>query len=56
MQLIKAENYEDMSRIAAEIIIRKVRSANRVTLGLATGGTPKGTYERLVADHRQNGT
>lgn len=56
MKLIKAKDYQDMSRKAADFIIEKVRQNPSMTLGLATGGTPVGTYENLVKDHRDNHT
>ncbi len=40
-----------MSKKAAEIIIERVRRAPDMVLGLATGGTPIGTYQELVSDH-----
>ncbi|EDL66703.1 glucosamine-6-phosphate deaminase [Bacillus sp. SG-1] len=56
MNLIAVEDYQEMSRRAAAIIIEKVRSSNAVNLGLATGGTPVGTYECLIEDHNENHT
>ncbi|OIJ22391.1 glucosamine-6-phosphate deaminase [Anaerobacillus alkalidiazotrophicus] len=48
MKLIKVKNYEDMSEKVAEMIIEKIRKTSKLNLGLATGGTPKGTYKKLV--------
>ena len=56
MEIIKVNNYEEMSKTAADYISRKVRQFPEVTLGLATGSTPVGTYKRLIEDHRDNGT
>ncbi|SMO52337.1 glucosamine-6-phosphate deaminase [Melghirimyces algeriensis] len=56
MNVIQVENYEDMSQKAAEILIGKIRRFPAMNLGLATGGTPIGTYRRLVQDHQMNGT
>ncbi|WP_165061173.1 glucosamine-6-phosphate deaminase [Adlercreutzia sp. ZJ154] len=50
MNIIIADDYEKMSRIAADIIAEKVRNQPKCVLGLATGSTPIGTYENLVAD------
>src|SRR5699024_8812219 len=38
------------------MIITHVVNHPKITLGLATGGTPKGTYRRMIDDHRENGT
>jgi glucosamine-6-phosphate deaminase len=56
MKIIEVENYEQMSQTAANYIIDKVKQNPTLTLGLATGGTPKGTYDQLIKDHGENGT
>jgi glucosamine-6-phosphate deaminase len=56
MKIKKVKSYEEMSRIAANIIIDKVRSNPSINLGLATGSTPVGMYEKLVQDHQEKGT
>lgn len=56
MNIIKVTNYEEMSRIAAQHIIDKVRSNSKINLGLATGSTPKGVYRYLVEDYIKNQT
>lgn len=56
MKIIEAKDYQDMSKIAAEYIIQKVKAFSKLSLGLATGGTPVGVYSRLIADHQENGT
>ena len=48
MKIIRTKNYEDMSRKAANIISAQVILKPDCVLGLATGGTPVGTYEQLV--------
>ncbi|WP_026695854.1 glucosamine-6-phosphate deaminase [Peribacillus kribbensis] len=56
MKIIEANDYQDMSKIAADYIMKKVSTSPNIKLGLATGGTPTGIYSNLVADHRENGT
>lgn len=56
MNLIKVKDYAEMSQKAAEFIIDKVRSTPGLKLGLATGGTPVGTYQKLIEDHQNNKT
>lgn len=56
MEIVKVKNYEVMSKTAAEYMINKIRQYPEVTLGLATGGTPVGTYKNLIQDHRNNKT
>ena len=48
MKIIKAKDYEDMSRKAANIISAQVILKPDCVLGLATGSTPIGTYRHLV--------
>lgn len=50
MQIIIADNYDDMSRKAADIIASQVQRTPDCVLGLATGTTPIGLYDQLVAD------
>ncbi len=52
MDIIIRENYEQMSRYAAEIIAGYVKAKPDCVLGLATGGTPIGAYRELVKMHR----
>ena len=49
MRIIRTKNYEEMSRKAAAIIAAQVIHKPDCVLGLATGGTPVGTYKNLVA-------
>lgn len=48
MKIIKAKDYQDMSRKAANIISAQVIMKPNCVLGLATGSTPIGAYENLV--------
>ena len=48
MKIIKAKDYNDMSRKAANIISAQVIMKPNCVLGLATGSTPIGTYDQLV--------
>ena len=56
MRVIITENYEEMSRVAADIIIDIVKNNPEAVLGLATGSSPIGTYDNMVKDHLDNGT
>ncbi len=53
MKIIKAKDYEDMSRKAANIISAQVIMKPDCVLGLATGSSPVGTYEKLVEWYRK---
>ena len=47
MKFIKANSYDELSRIAADIISAQVILKPNCVLGLATGSTPLGTYACL---------
>ena len=48
MKIIKAKDYQDMSRKAANIISAQIIMKPDCVLGLATGSTPIGTYKQLI--------
>lgn len=48
MKIIYAADYQDLSQKAASIIAAQVLLYPNSVLGLATGSTPIGTYEKLV--------
>lgn len=56
LRIIEAIDYEHMSSLAARYLIEKISTNPESILGLATGGTPEGTYKRLIEDYRTNGT
>ncbi|PFG04947.1 glucosamine-6-phosphate deaminase [Bacillus sp. es.034] len=56
MKRIEVKDYQEMSQVAADYLLSKLKTSENLTLGLATGGTPKGLYEALIDDHEQNGT
>ena len=48
MNIIRAKDYQDMSRKAANIILAQIIMKPDCVLGLATGSTPVGTYRQLI--------
>lgn len=55
MLLRVTRDYEAMSEHAAGIVAERLRKKPALVLGLATGGTPLGTYGVLIRMHRENG-
>ncbi len=53
MKIIKTENYDMMSRKAANIIAAQIINKSNSVLGLATGSTPIGTYKRLIEMYKE---
>lgn len=55
MEIIIQPTPEAGGIIAAQIIAKLVRKKPDCVLGLATGGTPLGTYRELIRMHREDG-
>ncbi|HIT33892.1 MAG TPA: glucosamine-6-phosphate deaminase [Candidatus Faecousia intestinigallinarum] len=51
MRIISAKDYQDVSRKAANIIASQVILKPNCVLGLATGSSPVGTYQQLIAKY-----
>jgi glucosamine-6-phosphate deaminase len=51
MRVVILNTAEDVSRRAAEMIIARVTAKPHAVLGLATGGTPLGTYRELIQEY-----
>ncbi|UAL46418.1 glucosamine-6-phosphate deaminase [Sutcliffiella horikoshii] len=56
MDIITANTYDDLSQVAAEIIIKKVKQNPNLVIGMATGSTPTKLYKFLIKDYKENGT
>jgi|GEM_PF-6650199 len=52
IRIYAAENYEEMSEKAARIIAAQMIVKPECVLGLATGSSPVGTYQRLVERYK----
>lgn len=52
MHIIKAENYKEMSELAASKIIEQVNKKSNSVLGLATGSTPEGLYKEVIQAYK----
>ncbi|MCK9246192.1 MAG: glucosamine-6-phosphate deaminase [Anaerolineaceae bacterium] len=55
MIIVKAQNYDEISKKAASYIAAQVQLKPACVLGLATGSTPCGTYQELIRYHREEG-
>jgi glucosamine-6-phosphate deaminase len=54
-KIVVCRDADAASGKVAEIIADAIRSQPKTVLGLATGGTPVGTYRELVRMHREDG-
>ncbi len=52
MEVIITKDYNEMSKVAANAIADLIRTKPNAVLGLATGGTPIGTYKELIRRHK----
>lgn len=55
MKIIIANNYDELSKKAANIIGKEIKKNPNIVLGLATGSTPLGTYKELIRLHVEEG-
>lgn len=54
MRIIVCENYEEVSKKAAQMILSQITLKPNSVLGLATGSTPVGMYKNLIAMNKDN--
>lgn len=55
MLVVVRKDYQQVSEAAARLIAERLRRKPNLTLGLATGSTPLGTYRELIRMHVQDG-
>lgn len=51
LKILEGTDYDDMSRLAANMIFAQITLQPNCVLGLATGSTPIGTYNHLVESY-----
>lgn len=52
MKLFVCKNYDEMSQKATEVVAEVIKNKPDCVLGLATGSTPVGMYQRLAEQNR----
>lgn len=52
MEVVKASNYEDMSKKACKKMVRVLKQNKSPVIGLATGSTPEGLYRCLIEKYK----
>ncbi|MDY0405078.1 glucosamine-6-phosphate deaminase [Virgibacillus sp. 179-BFC.A HS] len=53
MEIIKVKDYDALSDKAGELIAAKLKELKKPVLGLATGSTPEGLYQRLIEKYKR---
>ncbi len=52
MKVIKVKDYDELSKLASDMIVELVNRKPDAVLGLATGGTPVGMYKELIKSYQ----
>lgn len=52
MEVIIKNNYEEVSRLAADYLFNVVKEKNDAILGLPTGSTPVGMYQTVIKEYK----
>jgi glucosamine-6-phosphate deaminase len=55
MLVIVKDNYDELSREAAQIVVNRLRKKPNLVLGLATGSTPLGMYKEFIRMQDEEG-
>lgn len=55
MKVVVCADPGEMNKQAAQIFAQRIKARPDIVLGLATGGTPEGTYAELVRLHKEEG-
>ena len=55
MRVIVCDSYDQLSSVAADMIVRQINKKPDSVLGLATGSTPLGMYKELVRINKLKG-
>src|SRR5207247_11182570 len=49
MEVVIKRDYEQMSKVAAQLVVDVLNTKPNAVLGMATGSTPLGLYQELVS-------
>ncbi len=55
MKIITVDNYNEMSKAAAQLVEQQILGNRETVLGLATGSTPLGLYENMIEGYQKRG-
>lgn len=53
LKIIKVENYDELSKKGAELLLKELIKLERPVIGLATGSTPEGVYKEMINYHKE---
>lgn len=52
LKIMKVKNYEELSELAANMFVDKIKKIEKPVVGLATGSTPEGMYANLIKKYQ----
>ena len=52
MKVIRCKNYDECSKVAADVFVEAIKANPEIILGLATGSSPIGIYKNLVKEYQ----
>ena len=55
MKIYVEKDYQNLSKVAANIVKKEMEKKPNITLGLATGSTPEGMYRELIRMYKEEG-
>ncbi len=53
MKIVEVKDYQELSKVAAKILIDLIKEKPSCTLGLATGSSPIGLYKNLIESYKK---
>ncbi len=53
MKVIRCKNYDECSKVAADIFVEAIKANPEIILGLATGSSPIGIYKNLIKNYEE---
>jgi len=53
LEILKVKDYEEMSKKACSVLLKKINSLENPVLGMATGSTPEGLYQQLIRAYQE---
>jgi len=53
MKIVEVNDYQELSKVAAKVVIDLIKAKPNCTLGLATGSSPIGLYQNLIAAYNK---
>jgi glucosamine-6-phosphate deaminase len=53
MKVIRCKDYDECSKVAADVFVEAIKANPEIILGLATGSSPIGIYKNLIKNYEE---